>query len=334
MSSNNNSPSTESKLSQPTIADVYELLTKCASKNDLTNITKQIQSFTTETTNRLQVVDEKIEEIATTSSRNTDRIDSLEATVESLKQDQLKNNLCISGVPPEILNNIDSADAVIAIAKALNVELNVHHFTSYTIANNKFIIVQLYNIKHKQGMRNRIKIKKSLMVEECFNGASNSQVYLNDHLTPYFNSLFVMARKAKIEGKIASVSSYGGKIRVRKLASDSPTIVTTEKQLIALINHECDLTSDTDSSVHIVGSDNEASQTTHVAKTDYKNNTGSQSTVIVRSNNSNTIRNLRNVDKRGKENKTHKRRLEAVSARSEQQEQQRRKHPRAAKHTT
>lgn len=135
---------------------------------------------------------------------------------EILKQDQLKNNMCISGVPTQLIKNDNTADAVIAIAKTLGLEYNASCFTSYPFAAKKFIIVHFYNIKHKQMMMNKIRIKKSLMVEEAFQLKSNSQIYLNDHLTPYFNALYLQARKAKKENKLVSASSYGGKIRVRK----------------------------------------------------------------------------------------------------------------------
>lgn len=58
---------------------------------------------------------------------------------------------------------------------------------------------------------------------------------MNDHLTSYFNGLYLIARIAKKEGKLASASSYGGKIRARKSVNDAPSIIYTEKQLKELI---------------------------------------------------------------------------------------------------
>lgn len=77
-------------------------------------------------------------------------------------------------------------------------------------------------------MLNKVRIKKSLMVEEVFESfKSNGQIYSNDHLTPYFSNLYLIACKAKKDGKIASASSYGGKIRARKTTDDAPIIITT-----------------------------------------------------------------------------------------------------------
>lgn len=49
-----------------------------------------------------------------------------------------------------------------------------------------------------------------------------------------------MARKAKADGSLTSVTSYGGKIKVRKTSSDIPCIIYTENQLQAHIDDDDD----------------------------------------------------------------------------------------------
>lgn len=137
-----------------------------------------------------------------------------------------------------MVSNENTAELVIAIAKTLGVEMNKNNFSSYPVANKKFVIVHFYNLRSKQQILGKIRIKKSLMAEEVFNGASNSQIYLNDHLTPYFNKIYLMARNGKKDGKLASASSYGGKIRARKSPNDAPILITSEIQLQALIDTE------------------------------------------------------------------------------------------------
>lgn len=290
--SNNTAASNSSDTQQPTINDIFNLLKNCATKEDLCDMTNQVKGFATETNEKIEALTSRVDSTDTIVSQNTDRIEMLEANVECLKQEQLKNNLCISGVPPELVSNNNSANAVTAIAKSLGIDITPQHFTSYTVASNKFIIAHIFNIKYKQMMMNKIRVKKSLMVEEVFNHKSNSQIYLNDHLTPYFSSLFLMARNAKKEGKIASASSYGGKVRARKSASDAPITITTERQLRALIDMDCDTNSDSDMSVQLIGSDienNNVSPTTAQKKEKNKergnnNNRGSKRT-NTRSNN-------------------------------------------------
>lgn len=223
---------------EPTMRDLYKLLQNCASKEDMDTIKSQIVASNAETVAKVDDVARRVDNIDDTQNQHAEKIKSLEINLEVLKQEQLKNNVCISGVPPSMLKeNNNTSQIVTSIAKSLNVEFNASQFSSYAVARNKFIIVSFYNLKYKQMLLNKIRVKKSLMVEEVFHDVqSNSQIYLNDHLTPYFNNLYLIARNAKKEGKLASASSYGGKIRARKTANDTPTVIMSESQLHSLID--------------------------------------------------------------------------------------------------
>lgn len=231
----NNNFTAITNMTQPTMMDLFNLVSKCATKEDIDEFATNFNRHISETNEKIQHIQLEVEEIAGQSNYNTDKIEFLEASIEQLKQDQLRNNLCISGVPPNMLNGNETSGIIIQIAKKLNVEITGNQFSSYAVANNKFIIVRFFNIKHKQQMQNKIRAKRSLMVEECFTVKSNGQIYLNDHLTPYLNNLFLMARSAKKDGKLASATSHGGKIRVRKSANDAPVIVTYEGQLRTIV---------------------------------------------------------------------------------------------------
>lgn len=231
----------EKSNSEPTMRDLCNLIKECATKNCIDVLKTQMVTHTEETASKITKITERVDHIDSCSTQNAERIDQLEASIEILKQDQLRNNICISGIPSDTIDNIGTTDIVIAIAKTLGVEFARNNFTSYPVAGNKFIIVNMYNLRNKQSLLNKIRIKKSLMIEEVFKSTkSNSQVYLNDHLTPYFNRLFLIARKAKKDGLLASATSYGGKIRARKSIDEPPTVITTEKQLQALINTQDD----------------------------------------------------------------------------------------------
>lgn len=235
---NNNSNEQQNHMPEPTMWDLFNLITKNASKDDIADVKNQIQIYKAETDEKIEILSDKVDAVVAESAQNTDRIDWLEANIEILKQDQLKNNVCISGVPPDQVKNTDTAEIITKIASKLDINLPRSHFTSYAVANNKFIIVHFHNLKNKQTMLNKIRVKRSLMVEEVFQQKSNSQIYLNDHLTPYFNKLYLMARDAKKQGKLSSASSYGGKIRARKNPNDVPIVITSEKQLNALISSQ------------------------------------------------------------------------------------------------
>lgn len=246
----------QSNMSEPTLNDLYTLMKQMATREHIDAIQQQITTYTNETNAKIATMEDKVENAMSSNANNNNRIEYLEIQMESLKQDRLKNNICISGVPTNIITQDNTSDAVIAIAKKLGVDINYQNFSSYAVANNKFIIVNFYNYRHKQTLVNKIRVKRSLMVEEVFAGESNGQVYLNDHLTPYFNQLYLMARNAKKEGKLASVTSYGGKIRARKNQSDAPTLITHQTQLQNIIDMEPNYSNHDESSQSFNGEQN------------------------------------------------------------------------------
>lgn len=236
--SNTNNNKDKGNTPEPTLGELYNLMKHAATKEDIIDIKQQIVTYTNDTNAKLSTMDNKVEQVISKNAINTGKIEYLVDQLELLKQDRLKNNICISGVPTDIISANNTSDPVIAIAKKLGVDINNSHFSSHAVANNKFIIVSFYNLRHKQSIINKIRVKRSLMVEEVFKHDSNSQIYLNDHLTPFYNKLYLIARNAKKDGKLVSAMSYGGKIRVRKNINDAPILITNESQLMNIIDME------------------------------------------------------------------------------------------------
>lgn len=178
--------------------------------------------------------------VAANVENANDKICELEDTIQILQQDKLKNNVCISGAPIDAAR--DTTEIVKKIAKALGVTLTPADFTSYPVTNGKFIIASFDRSVHKQLLMNKVRVKRSLMVEEVFGAGqrSNSQIYINDHLTKHFNQLFLTARAAVKDGKLATASSIGGKIRVRKSKGDFPRTIYNLDQLQMEIDAEID----------------------------------------------------------------------------------------------
>lgn len=223
-----------------TLHDLAKLIQRNATKEDIDSIvTARINTYQQKTDKKIDEIQRQVETATDMGTENSNKIEELQSAVETLKQDQLRSNICISGVPAEQITDGNTSDIVMKIANALNVTLSKNQFTSHPVASKKFIIVHFHNHSYKQQLLIRVRAKKSLMVEEVFNTKSNSQIYLNDHLTPYFTKLHLIARNARKEGKFASVSSYGGKIRVRKNPNDAPIIIVSEKQIQTLVEIEC-----------------------------------------------------------------------------------------------
>lgn len=108
------------------------------------------------------------------SIENANQIESLQESIEQLKQEQLVCNICVSGVPPNLIINDNTAELFIQIAQKLGVEINRSQFSSYAIAKNKFIVMKFHEIKHKQQLLGKLRAQKSLMVEEVFSGKQSN----------------------------------------------------------------------------------------------------------------------------------------------------------------
>lgn len=158
----NNSTNTK----EPSIMDLFTLMQTI--KDDTQEMKANVSSYTATTNSKLDEVNHRIDNVTDHSAENRQKIEKLEESIEILKQDQLRNNICISGVPAEKVMNANTKDIVIAIAKKLGIDLSPNNFTSYPVAKNKFIICNMYNITHKQSLLNKIRVKKSLLVEEVF----------------------------------------------------------------------------------------------------------------------------------------------------------------------
>lgn len=219
MSSVNNNSNGKSYMPEPTLLDLFNMMQNNSTKEDINDIKTRIDEYKADTIEKFNQIDQKVNVVSSITNENADNIELLQIKVEELKQDQLKSNICVSGVPTNLIQNDNTADLIIAIAKKLDVDINQNQFTSYSCASNKFIIISFFMLKHKQLLLRKIRVKKSLMVEEVFGVQSNSQIYLNDHLTPYFNHLYLLARRAKKDGKLASASSFNGRIKARKTAT-------------------------------------------------------------------------------------------------------------------
>lgn len=225
---------------EATLSKIAALLGDTAKKDDIDGLKSQIQTFTVETNEEISKLKTAVHTVQSKAIDQQHQLSLLQTNIEILKQDQLRNNVSIAGIPGDLVDNSNSDDVIINIAAKIGIELSKSHFTSHTVANNRFVIAHFYNLKYKLMIINQLRMGKRLIVKEVFaNAASNSQqIFINDHLTPYFNKLYLIARNAKREGKLHSVSSYNGKIRVRKHSDDSPIVINDESQLELLINFE------------------------------------------------------------------------------------------------
>lgn len=177
-----------------------------------------------------------IENIRQTAQNNTHKLTELEKNIECLKQDKLKNNIKIAGLPDI---KFEPNTLVYSLCNLLDMELLEDEFSAYHTHNGNFVIVQFDSHKKKSLLIEKMIEKQTVMTEELFDGiSSNSQIFVSDQLTPFFAKLFQLARAAKRDGKIHQVSSRGGKIRVKKTEHEHYEFIFSEYELNIIINEE------------------------------------------------------------------------------------------------
>lgn len=172
---------------------------------------------------------ERISTLESYSAADKHQINSLSIQLEILKQDRLRNNIRLTGLPPLAFDN--PTQTTMNIIDALKIQLLPSDFVAYSDRNKSSIILQFNSHSHKRYLMDALRKKSELLVEEILNVQSNSKVYANDQLTPYFSNLFQKAWHAKKNKQIYSVSSLGGRIKAKKNETSSFIIINSEEQL-------------------------------------------------------------------------------------------------------
>lgn len=273
---------------EPTLGNIMDKLNTIptkddfgAVKTDIQAIKEHITSYQIESSNYMDKVDAELDSIHSTNEDHNERIEALEATIEQFKQDKLKNNIRLSG-----FSNGWSKDAgavVLKIAQAIQLDLRQNDFYAYVVGRDSFIIVKFFNHNTKTLFLNKMRAKKSLMAEEIFSDTrSNNQIYANDHLTPFFSGLFAVAWRAKKNGQLATATSNGGCIRVKKSMEGASIVITNMLQLHKIIDNTEEI---------IEGNGNMETDESHAAEnnTENSNSSTTQETASSSSNTGNRV---------------------------------------------
>lgn len=163
------------------------------------------------------------------------KLQELTLEIEQLKQDKLRNNLRITGLPENAYNDPD--EAVLRIADILNLDIIPSDYTAYVDRWKSSIILCFSSYPMKRCFMDAMRSKQSLFVEEIYEGVkSNARIYTNDQLSVYFANIFQRAWQAKKEGLLHSVSSLGGRIRVQKAPTSKPTVIMTLEAIEKVIS--------------------------------------------------------------------------------------------------
>lgn len=178
---------------------------------------------------------DRVEEDLRSIKNDANALNDLRMDIEMLKQDRLRNNLRLTGLPQQAFENPNST--IIQIEAVLKLGLIPSDFVAYADRHGTSLILSFGNYAHKRLFTNELQRRRGLLVEEVFPTIkSNSAVYANDQLTPYYAKLFQIAWQAKKNGSLHSASSLGGRIKVKVSESSQIVVIETEQQINDLLN--------------------------------------------------------------------------------------------------
>lgn len=195
----------------------------------LQNDVATIRSDLGQHSNRIASIERDIRAI-----QESNQMDEIKIQIEMLKQDRLRNNIRLTGLPAIAFDN--PTETVFAIDNVLQQSLIPSDFTVYADKHKSSLIISFANYSHKRTFMSSLQQRKSLLAEEVFPSIkSNSNIFANDQLTPYYAKLFQAAWQAKKDGQIHSASSLGGRIKLKRNESSAAITIETHQQLIDIL---------------------------------------------------------------------------------------------------
>lgn len=199
--------------------DVISLLTEIAKTTSATRC--ELAEYRNETDNKIQCISSTVDDACVRIKFLEEKLAALEnnvkvpnastdlISVELLKQFNLKNNVCISGLPSKHKENIK--DVISAVGKALSVRFGPNDILSAYRAKSSqkspgLIIIRFANFNKKIELLSSKRKKKTLKVNELGLDLEkpNGILYINNQLTPYFSEIFMKAKRATFHDKIKS----------------------------------------------------------------------------------------------------------------------------------
>lgn len=211
-------------------------------KEELANTNTKLQSIQstidgkiTGVINDVEAQKERISKLESYSASDNRRIETIAIQLEVLKQDRLRNNIRLTGLPPHAFEH--AIKTTNKIMEVLRLDLLPSDYFAYADRNKSSIIIQFDNYAHKRYFMDTLRARNELLVEEILPSIqSNSKLYCNDQLTPYFANIFQKAWTAKKNKQLHSASSLGGRIKVRKTVNSMYQLIESETQLIDIID--------------------------------------------------------------------------------------------------
>lgn len=194
-------------------------------------LSKQVEAVkitTDETKFRLDELSKENKEIIQTCEqlkhRNaelTTAVSQLEDEVHSLQQQSRLENIEIVGIPAT--NGEDLYNVLNSVAQAIGIDFKPYDISAtHRVPNSRkttSIVVKFVSRKVKMDWITAAKKKRSLKISDITPNLKEGDVFINDHLSPYYKVLLGLAKSLKKDNKLAYVWVREGKILIRESAT-------------------------------------------------------------------------------------------------------------------
>lgn len=184
-------------------------------------------TFNEATDKHLQPIKETVQQIKEENVTRDQRVDKLEKKVDVFEQRDRENNIVITGL------TIDDLDDKNKVALELNTKLKLLKKNHIKAQDIKFTL----KTQSQQGKPQKIKVAfqspetKELVMKHKKNLKGQKDIWIGDDLTPLRSNLAFHARRAKIQGVINDTWTYDNKVFVRKNPGDKATKITHVEEI-------------------------------------------------------------------------------------------------------
>ena len=211
-------------------------------RQDLIDKFIEQQSFAISSLQKFAEVNENIANLATemaiikksipaASSSSSNISERMEREHYQMQQYSRRDCIELVGVPTSVEDkNLEKKS--LEILKSINVEVQPSEVQAcHRMFDKKRVIIKFLNRKTAiECLKNRSKLKT---VDKKKFGFQKGDIYLNESLCPYYRYLFGKCLALKKDGKIDSVWSYNGTVRVR-LTDESVKSISLETDISKL----------------------------------------------------------------------------------------------------
>ncbi|XP_055690455.1 uncharacterized protein LOC129793945 isoform X1 [Lutzomyia longipalpis] len=215
----------------------------CGKIDYLISEVKVIKNLISEQEKKIANMQKAQIELESDNVRLRDEIRGIKVSSEVERQRSLRGNILLCGLPTDV--DLDPK----SVFKKLCVRLNVQPEKTASVGDQQFRRIPVENKSAKENnllilnlnmdLRDEIvrkykelkKEKKLLKASDLLDSGDGKPIYINEHLSGYFQFLFKLARDMRRNGVIRYVWISEGKLLVRK----------EEGGKIHQIKHQCDL---------------------------------------------------------------------------------------------